>query len=272
MRILGLYRAKEKDWDKLLYLHRNAEGQTCVNGSPARVALRCAGEAEAARRDADYVVVLPRGAKIKGEVFLAVGGGECLLWKGSGQYLEVRGAGFLGVSSPAEFWRPINAGVLTVSDKGSTGEREDTAGPALADMIEALGSVVVKRAVVPDERAVIAERLKIWADEEELQVILTTGGTGLSPRDVTPEALLDIHERTVPGFGEAMRSRSMLYTPRGFLTRSLAVVRKKTLIVALPGSERAVRQCFEAIAPALRHGVEILNGWDAECGHNHSRH
>jgi molybdenum cofactor synthesis domain-containing protein len=165
-----------------------------------------------------------------------------------------------------EVWRPINAAVLTVSDKGSRGERDDTAGPALADMASALGARSAHRDIVPDERGVIADKLKSWADSGEVNLILTTGGTGLSRRDVTPEAIMDVHDRTIPGFGEIMRAHSMLYTPRGFLTRSLAVTRGETLIIAFPGSERAVRQCFEAIAPGLRHAVEILCGWDAECG------
>lgn len=271
MRIIGLYHAKGKEWDKLIYLHRNAEGKTCVNGSPARIVLHAAGT-RPMPEDADYVVVLPGTAEMPENSFLAVNGGECLLWREKGDVCEVRNAGFLGVSSPAVFWRPMSAGVLTVSDKGSRGEREDTAGPALAEMIEALGSVVVKRDIVPDDREVITNRLVDWADNEGLQIILTTGGTGLSPRDVTPEALLDIHDRIVPGFGEIMRSRSTLHTPHGFLTRSVAILRKGTLIIAFPGSERAVRQCFEAIAPALRHGVEIMSGWDAECGHGTHGH
>lgn len=270
MRIIGLYRVKGREWEKLVYLHRNAEGRACVNGLPARIALHAAG-ARPMPEDADYVVVLPGGVNPPENSFLAVNEGECLLWKEKEGPLEVRNAGFLGVSSPAVFWRPILAGVLTVSDKGSRGERTDTAGPALSDMIEALGSIVVKQDVVPDDREAIAGRLAGWADNERLQIILTTGGTGLSPRDVTPEALMDVHDRVVPGFGEVMRSRSMLHTPRGFLTRSIAILRKNTLIVAFPGSERAVRQCFEAIAPALRHGVEIMSGWDAECGHGNHR-
>ncbi len=267
MRILGLYRTKEKEWDKLIYLHRNAEGGTCVNGALARVRLHAAGAGDVPE-DADYVIVLPKETELPENRFLAVNGGECLLWKAEGEELAVCNAGFLGVSAPVELWRPMRVGVLTVSDKGSRGEREDTAGPALADMIEALGSVVVKRDIVPDDRRMIAERLAEWADGEKLQIVLTTGGTGLSLRDVTPEALMDVQDRLVPGFGEIMRARSMFHTSRGFLTRSIAVLRKGTLIIAFPGSERAVRQCFEAIAPALRHGVEILCGWDAECGHS----
>lgn len=269
MRVLGLYRLREREWDKLIYLHRNAGGETCVNGSPARIVLHKAG-ADPMPESADYVIVLPERTEMS-DAFLAVNGGECLLWKSGGD-LEVRSAGFLGVSAPVEFWRPMRAGVLTVSDKGSRGERKDTAGQALADMIEALGSIVVVRDILPDDRGTIAARLAGWADNEGLQIVLTTGGTGLSPRDVTPEALMDVQDRVVPGFGEVMRSRSMLHTPRGFLTRSVAVLRGGTLIIALPGSERAVRQCFEAIAPALRHGVEILSGWDAECGQDGHRH
>ncbi|MDL2263386.1 MogA/MoaB family molybdenum cofactor biosynthesis protein [Synergistaceae bacterium OttesenSCG-928-I11] len=218
--------------------------------------------------DADFVVVLPRDASIGDERFIAVGGGECLFWKDGD--VSVVNAGFVEVSAPYEQWRKIRAGVLTISDKGACGERLDTAGPALADMIEALGSTVVRREIVPDDREKIAATLKAWADEDRLQVVLTTGGTGLSKRDVTPEAFMDVHDKLVPGFGETMRARSMLYTERGFLTRSLAVVRGETLMIAFPGSERAVRQCFEAIAGALRHGIEILSGWDAECGgHRH---
>lgn len=263
MKVLGIYRANEKKWDKLIYLHCNAEGVTCVNGSPARIALHKAGAVQMPE-GADCVIVLPAETEM-GESFLAINGGECLLWN-NGESLEVRSAGFLGVSAMAEFWRPMRAGVLTASDKGSSGEREDTAGQALADMIEAMGSIVVKRDIVPDDRETIAARLIDWADNEGLHIILTTGGTGLSARDLTPEALMDVHDRIVPGFGEVMRYRSGFHTPRGFLTRSVAVLRGRTLIVAFPGSERAVRQCFEAVAPALRHGIEIANGWNAECG------
>jgi molybdenum cofactor synthesis domain-containing protein len=165
-----------------------------------------------------------------------------------------------------EVIRPIRVGVLTVSDKGSRGEREDTAGPALADLVSAVGGVTEKRHVVPDEREMISAKLREWTDNDRLHLIITTGGTGISPRDVTPEALMDIADRTVFGFGEIMRARAVRYTSRGFLSRGLAVTRGKTLIMAFPGSERGARQCFEAVSPALRHGVEILNGWDSECG------
>jgi molybdenum cofactor synthesis domain-containing protein len=265
-RIIGLYNVKTGEWNKFAYLHSNAGGESCVNGEQGRIALHRAGETMPL--DADYAIVLPRSERVGEERFVAVNGGECLLWYDGG--VSVVNAGFVEVSAPFELWRKIRAGVLTISDKGARGERLDTAGPALVSMMEALGSAVVRRDIVPDDRDKIAATLMEWADEDKLQVILTTGGTGLSKRDVTPEALMDVQHKLVPGFGETMRARSMLYTERGFLTRSFAVVRDETLIVAFPGSERAVRQCFEAIAGSLRHGIEILSGWDAECGgHNH---
>jgi molybdenum cofactor biosynthesis protein MoaC len=159
--------------------------------------------------------------------------------------------------------RGIRAAVLTVSDKGSKGEREDTAGPALRELLGSIDAEVVHSAIVPDERAAVAETLEAWARDTRL--ILTTGGTGLSLRDVTPDALLEVADRVVPGFGELMRAESLKHTPNAPLSRCLAVTRGRCLIVALPGSERGARQCFEAIRPALRHAVGVLNGWDTEC-------
>jgi molybdenum cofactor synthesis domain-containing protein len=153
----------------------------------------------------------------------------------------------------------IRAAVLTVSDRGSRGEREDTAGPALRGLLEALEGVeVVERDIVPDERETIAARLRQWAPSVDL--ILTTGGTGLSDRDVTPEALSEVADRVVPGLGELMRAESLKHTPNAPLSRALAVTLGRCLIAALPGSERGARQCFEAIRPSLRHAVDTLQG------------
>lgn len=266
-KILGLYHIRSNEWQKLIYVHSNAGGQACVNGKPAQIALHRAGDPMPA--DGDYLVVVPKETPFPKERYMAFNAGESLLWIDDD--ISPINAGFIEISATFEFWRKIRAGVLTVSDKGATGDRLDTAGPALCDLLEAAGASVLRRQILPDERTLLAETLKKWADEDRLQLILTTGGTGLAKRDTTPEALLDIHDRIVPGFGEIMRSHSTLYTKRGFLTRSLAVTRGETLVIAFPGSERAVRQCFEAIAPFLRHGVEILSGWDAECGeHRHA--
>lgn len=161
----------------------------------------------------------------------------------------------------------LTAAILTVSDKGSAGQRVDTAGPALAELVvPALGARVVAAQIVPDDKEKIAHALKQWADEDGINLILCTGGTGLSPRDVTPEALMSIADKVVPGIGEKMRSESAHFTDTAFLTRGIAVIRAKTLIIALPGSERGARQCFEAIKKGLRHGVETLIGAASECG------
>ncbi|MCL1876281.1 MAG: bifunctional molybdenum cofactor biosynthesis protein MoaC/MoaB [Synergistaceae bacterium] len=160
----------------------------------------------------------------------------------------------------------VSSGILTISDKGSRGERSDTSGEKLADLLKSFGADVKRRAIVPDEKTHIAEKLIEWSDEDNLELIVTTGGTGLSPRDVTPEALLEVGDRIVPGIGESMRMKSLSQTPNGILSRGIAVTRGKTLIIALPGSERGSSSCFEAVEPALRHAIEILNGWESECG------
>ena len=264
MRVTGLYNSKRGEFCKLVYAHRDSNGASCVNGESVNIILRRAGEIMT--ENPGFLIVVPPGMKYETGDFLSVNSGETVFRIEPGNIISVICPGFAGVSARIDVLRPIRTGVLTVSDRGYAGERADTAGPALEDLAAAAGAVVERRDIVPDERDVISRKLVEWADSDALELILTTGGTGLSPRDVTPEALTDIGDRVAPGFGEAMRARSMYYTPRGYLGRGVAVTRGKTLIIAFPGSERAVRQCFEAIVPALRHGVEILIGRDADCG------
>jgi molybdenum cofactor synthesis domain-containing protein len=154
----------------------------------------------------------------------------------------------------------MNVGILTISDKGSRGERVDTSGDAIRGLIVGAGGKVVHYDVVPDEADTIAARLRAWCDANDLDVILTTGGTGLSARDITPEATLAVAERIVPGIAEAMRAEGMKHTPRAMLSRSVAVVRGTTLIVNLPGSEKGVRESLSAIVDILPHAVELLRG------------
>ncbi len=153
----------------------------------------------------------------------------------------------------------FRVGVLTVSDRASRGEAEDVSGPELARLVEdVLGWEVVCTAVVPDDRDRIAETLRRWADEEGLALILTTGGTGFAPRDVTPEATRDVIEREAPGLAEAMRAASLEVTPHAMLSRAIAGIRGQCLIVNMPGSPKAVREQFSVIAPALPHGLRLL--------------
>jgi len=154
----------------------------------------------------------------------------------------------------------IKIGVLTISDKGSKGQREDKSGQVIRDSAPAMKGRVVKYEVVPDEKETIAARLRDWADGGEMDVILTTGGTGLAGRDVTPEATLSIIDREVPGIAEAMRVKSLEKTPTAMLSRAVAGQRGKCLIVNLPGSTRAVKECLEAIMPVLPHAVDIIRG------------
>lgn len=159
----------------------------------------------------------------------------------------------------------MKVGILTVSDKGSRGEREDRSGPAIRQMIEAAGGEVVRTKIVPDETRDIREALIAWSDEG-LDLVLTTGGTGLSPRDWTPEATRSVIEREAPGLAEAMRRAGAERTPTAVLSRAVAGIRKATLIVNLPGSEKAVRESLAAILPVLPHAIGVLKGTDSECG------
>ena len=162
----------------------------------------------------------------------------------------------------------MKIGILTISDKGARGEREDRSGPAIREMIEAAGGEIVRAMIIPDEQDEIRAALIGWSDEG-LELILTTGGTGFSPRDWTPEATKAVLDREAPGIAEAIRRAGMEKTPTAMLSRAVAGIRKRTLIVNLPGSEKAVRESLEAILPALPHGIEILKGEASECAKPH---
>jgi len=154
----------------------------------------------------------------------------------------------------------FNLGILTISDKGWQGQRYDKSGKVIKDSPFVLDNRIVKYEVVPDEVDIIASKLSQWADEGDVDIILTTGGTGLGPRDVTPEATLSIVDKVVPGFGEVMRAGTLKVTPLAILSRAVAGVRGKCLIINLPGSPKAVRECLEVILPVIPHAIEIIQG------------
>ena len=149
-------------------------------------------------------------------------------------------------------------GILTISTSGAQGQREDTSGQSIKKKMEPQGYQVVRYEIVPDDKDVIAERLSQWADAPDVDLIVTTGGTGMGRRDVTPEACLSIIEKEVPGLAEAMRASTLQFTPMAMLSRSVAGIRGNTLIITLPGSPKAVGECLDVVCPVLPHAIELL--------------
>ncbi len=159
----------------------------------------------------------------------------------------------------------FTAGIITVSDKGYAGKRKDTSGEKIAAILRENDWEVVCRTIVPDEKDRIAAAIEQYSDENNLCLIVTTGGTGFSKRDITPEATALVIERECPGIPEAMRAESLRITPRGMLSREKAGIRGNSLIINLPGSEKAAGECLNAVISPVRHGVEMLRGWAGEC-------
>lgn len=159
----------------------------------------------------------------------------------------------------------FQAAIITASDKGAKGEREDVSGQVIREILEANDYEIAHQVILPDERAKLADEMRRLCDETKVDLILTTGGTGFSPRDWTPEATLDVVERLVPGIPEAMRFASLQITKRAMLSRAVAGIRKQTLIINLPGSPKAVRENLEYVIGELAHGLEILRGEAGEC-------
>jgi len=162
----------------------------------------------------------------------------------------------------------IKVGILTISDKGSRGEREDLSGKVIKEIVKKINGEVKYYQIIPDEKDIIQEELIKAVDKLHLDLILTTGGTGLGKRDVTPEATLAIIEKEIPGISEIIRSESFKKTNRAILSRGMAGIRKESLIINLPGSPKGVRESLEIILEALPHGIEILIGQATECGRN----
>ena len=195
--------------------------------------------------------------------------GECIM-PHEGVFARVLHGGTLHVGDemillPPEEDPPLRAAVITLSDKGARGEREDKSGPLIVEMLTAAGYKVEETMILPDEAKALKAQLIRLADGRQVNLILTTGGTGFSPRDITPEATYAVATRSAPGIAEAMRYHSLSITPRGMLSRAVSVLRGKPLIVNLPGSPKAVQENLEYILPSLEHGLRIAAGLDGEC-------
>ena len=196
--------------------------------------------------------------------------GDCIMPR-EGVFATVEQGGILKAGMELEIILPtgkerLRAAVITLSDKGYIGERVDTSGPRAAALLEEAGYEIIEKVILPDVQGKIEHELKRLADSRQADLIITTGGTGMSPRDVTPEATLAIATRHVPGIAEAIRACSMKYTNRAMLSRGVSVLRNSTLIINLPGSEKAVREALEIILPVLEHGIRLAKGTDGECG------
>ncbi len=161
----------------------------------------------------------------------------------------------------------FQVGVLTLSDKGSKGERTDTSGPIIQGLLDERYEVAIYE-IVPDEKALIEAKLRDWSDQRRLSLILTTGGTGVAPRDVTPDATLAVIDKQVPGMAEAMRYASLQKTPMAVISRAVAGIRGTTLIINLPGSPKGAKECLEAVLPALPHALEKIAGDPEDCATN----
>ncbi len=158
----------------------------------------------------------------------------------------------------------IKAAIITISDKGSRGEREDKSGEVIKEKLRHIKAQVVAYDIVPDERDIIAQKLKSFAGKANL--ILTTGGTGVSPRDITPEATRDVIEKELPGFSEAMRMESFKITPRAIGSRAVSGIYKDTLIINLPGSPKGVSECLDTVLNAIPHTLDVIGGGVVDCG------
>ena len=195
--------------------------------------------------------------------------GDCIMPR-EGVFTEVLHGGHIQKGDqiemiPPEPDRPFTAAVITLSDKGFEGKREDKSGPLICEMLNKAGNRVIETLLLPDERVGLERQMKRLADQRQVSLILTTGGTGFSPRDITPEATIAVCDRMARGIAEAIRGYSMTITKRAMLSRAESGIRKGTLIVNLPGSPKAVKESLEFILPELAHGLGILRGSEGEC-------
>lgn len=192
--------------------------------------------------------------------------GDCIMPK-KGVFTRVIKGGEISAGESIKYLYPINVGILTLSDKGSKGEREDLSGQMIKDIVKKINGQVLKYEILPDEFEEIKSKLTNWCEpNQKIDIILTTGGTGFSLRDITPEATQSVIQRLAPGLSEAMRFEGYKNNSKAILSRGISGIRNNTLIVNLPGSVRGVRESLEVLLDVVTHGIEILKGRDSECG------
>ncbi|MDR2343550.1 MAG: molybdenum cofactor biosynthesis protein [Spirochaetaceae bacterium] len=191
--------------------------------------------------------------------------GDCIMPR-EGVFARVLQGGVLKCGADLNIVKRYRVGIITASDKGSRGEREDTSGAAIREFVSAKGYEVTSYTLLSDDQPLLEAEIKRLADGGFAELILTTGGTGFSPRDRTPEATLAVADRLVPGIAEAMRHSSLAITPHAMLSRAVSAIRGSSLIINLPGSPKAVKESLAAISGALRHGLDVLTGPSADCG------
>lgn len=199
--------------------------------------------------------------------------GDCIMPR-EGVFTKVRKGGKIKVGDEINMElpkadRPFSAAIITLSDKGARGEREDRSGALIFDMLTEAGYDVVEKLLLADEKVPLKTQLMRLADQRQVNVIFTTGGTGFAERDITPEATVEVCDRMANGIAEAIRAYSMTITKRAMLSRAVSGIRKKTLIINLPGSVKAVKESLEYVLPELAHGLGVLRGTDGECGNRH---
>jgi len=197
------------------------------------------------------------------EIFKQVG--QCVMPK-EGIFTRVLVGGAIKAGDDIGIWQGIPVGIITASDKGSRGEREDKSSLEIEKLVKGIQGRVIDYRMLPDDKEILSQAMTQMIDEIGVGLLLTTGGTGFSQRDITPEATLSVIERVVPGLPEVMRRESFAISPRAMLSRAVAGIRGKCLIVNLPGSPKAVRECLQIILPQLPHALEILRGTGGECG------
>jgi len=197
------------------------------------------------------------------EIFKQVG--QCIMPK-EGIFTRVLVGGTIKAGDDIGIWQGIPVGIITASDKGARGEREDKSGEEIKSLVQDIQGRVIDYRILPDDQETLSQAMIEMIDELGVGLLLTTGGTGFSQRDVTPEATLSVIERAVPGLPEAMRRESFAISPRAMLSRAVAGIRGKCLIVNLPGSPKAVKECLQIILPLLPHALDILRGTGGECG------